>query len=57
MTMERHETRESLEYELRRAIDEAERRYEQLAARLTAVDRRASEVVHRLRAAGRIRPA
>jgi hypothetical protein len=57
MTTEGHETRESLEYELRRAIDEAERRYEQLAARLTALDRRASQVVHRLRAAGRIRPA
>lgn len=57
MTTEGHETRESLEYELRRAIDEAERRYEQLAARLTAVERRASQVVQRLRAAGRIRPA
>ena len=62
-----HETRDDarsrhLEYErcrelLDRAIAEAERHCEQLAVRLTAVDRRASQVVHRLRAAGRIQPA
>ena len=57
MTTERHETFEYLEYELRRAIDEAERRCEQLAGRLAAVDLRASQVVHRLRAAGRVQTA
>jgi hypothetical protein len=54
MTTDRHETFEYLEYELRRAIDEAERRCERLAGRLAAVDLRAAQVVHRLRAAGRV---
>ena len=57
MTTDGHETREYLEYELRRAIAEAERRCDQLADRLAAVDLRASLVVSRLRAAGRIQPA
>ena len=57
MTTEGHETREYLEYELRRAIAEAERRCEQLAGRLAALELRATQVVHRLRAAGRIQPA
>jgi hypothetical protein len=46
-----------LEHELRRAIHDAERRYERLAARLADVDLRASQVVHRLRAAGRVQSA
>jgi hypothetical protein len=57
MTTDGHETLEHLEYELRCAIDEAERRCEQLARRLAAVDLRASQVVHRLRSAGRIQSA
>ena len=46
-----------LEYELRRAIHDAERRYERLAGRLAAFDLRASQVVDRLRAAGRVQSA
>jgi hypothetical protein len=57
MTTEGHETREHLERELRRAIAEAERRCDQLASRLAAMDLRASQVAHRLRAARRIQPA
>ena len=57
MTTDGRETFEHLEHELRRAISDAERRCEQLARRLAAVDLRASQVVHRLRAAGRIQPA
>ena len=62
MTTDGRKTREHthsrhLEFELRRTIDDAERRYEQLAGRLAAVDLRASQLVHRLRAAGRIQTA
>ncbi|HWM12556.1 MAG TPA: hypothetical protein VNO82_24565 [Solirubrobacteraceae bacterium] len=57
MTTDGHETREYLERELHRAIAEAERRCDQLASRLAAVDLRASQVATRLRAARRIQPA
>ena len=62
MTTDGHGTREHthsrhLEYELRRTIHDAERRCDQLADRLAAVELRASLVVSRLRAAGRVQSA
>jgi chromosome segregation ATPase len=56
-TTREHTHSRHLEYELRRTIQDAERRYERLASRLAAVDLRAAQVVHRLRAAGRVQTA
>ena len=58
MTTDGHTTHSRhLEQELRRTIQDAERHYERLAGRLAALDLRASQVVHRLRAAGRAQSA
>jgi chromosome segregation ATPase len=56
-TTREHTNSRHLENELRRTIHDAERRYERLAGRLAAADLRASQVVHRLRAAGRLQSA